>query len=264
MSHVGNRQIMGLIARGFVHGVVGRRQELRFQYAREWWTITKRFGVGDRIVNADVRELPVLRDAVVEGYLDDRNRAVLAALCQGLGARTFFEIGTNRGRTAWTVARSNPELTVYSLDLPSPEAAADARLEMIDADRGAFEGWQRGVAFRGTPEEPRIHQLLGDSATFDYGPYEGRMDVVFIDGSHSYEYVRSDTEAALRMLSPCGAVVWDDFPAFPGVLQGVLDAAGALESPVVHVLGTRLAIWARPTLMVQPLPEDEHRSVTVA
>src|SRR5947209_18270678 len=256
-AEVTNRRIARRVLWGCARGALARPTELRYQVVREAWALAKRVAAGDAVRNLDVRELPALRDAIVEGYVDDRNRAVLAALCRALEARTFFEIGTNRGRTALTVARSNPGIRVFTLDLPDPAAAKRAKFALLAADQGLLDGWDRGVAFRAAPESSRIEQLLGDSATFDYGPYTGRIDVVFIDGSHAYPYVRADTEAALRMLSPRGAIVWDDYPGFPGVFRCVLDAAARLDGPVVHVTGTRMAIWSRPPLDVEPLGDSE-------
>ena len=263
-NHIGNRQIAARVARATALGAIRRRTEFRFQLIREMWTAIKRFAYGDVVRNLDLRELPQLRDAVVEGFIDDRNRVVLAALCRALGAGAFFEIGTNRGRTAWTVARSVEGLDVYTLDLPDPRAAGSTALELIDADQGVFAAWQRGDAFADSEVAGRIHPLLGDSAAFDYSEFEAAMDVVFIDGSHSYPYVSHDTATAVRLLRPGGAIVWDDYPGFPGVVQAVVDAARWLDGPIIHVLGTRLAIWSDRPLDVEPIAVSEHRSVSAA
>ena len=169
---------------GAMIGAVARREELRYQVIRDMWSMLKRFGAGS-IDNVPIRALPAINDAIVEGFIDDRNRTVLAALCRSLGCETFFEIGTNRGRTAWTVARNNPKMELYTLDLPSAEAVDEAALELLPSDRGFVASWDVGRAFNGTPEEPRIQQLFGDSATFDFSPYWGKVDLVFVDGAHS-------------------------------------------------------------------------------
>ena len=58
--------------------------------------------------------------------------------------------------------------------------------------------------------EKQITQLYGDSANFDFSPYAGRMGLVFVDGSHSYDYVLQDTASALRLASDhasfCGMI----------------------------------------------------------
>jgi len=39
----------------------------------------------------------------------------------------------------------------------------------------------------------------------------GPFDLIFIDGSHYYEYVKSDTQNALGCLTAGGLVVWHDY-----------------------------------------------------
>jgi len=87
-------------------------------------------------------------------------------------------------------------------------------LELTDPQ--LFEQWERGRDFLGTPEAERIDQLFGDSAHFDFTPFFGGVDVAYIDGSHSYTYVKSDSENAFRMIGPEGTVLWDDYPHYPG------------------------------------------------
>jgi predicted O-methyltransferase YrrM len=258
-SNDSQSSILGRTLRGALRGVRGRPQELRYHLVRDFWTTTKRFGA-EEIRNVEIREIPGLRDRVVETYIDDRNRGVIAGLCAAFGARTFFEIGTNRGRTAWTVAKHNPDIRVYTLDLPEKDAVTDVKFGLNKSDQDFFiEDWDRGDAYRGTPEEARIETLLGDSATFDFSPYEGRMDVVLVDGAHSYDYVRSDTENALRMLSPTGAIIWDDYPAIPGVYQHLTDLAPTLDHPLFHIFETRTVVYSRQDFVERLRPEDYGR-----
>ena len=92
----------------------------------------------------------------------------------------------------------------------------------------------------------RIHQLYGDSATFDFSPFRGRMGLVFVDGSHAYDYVANDAMRALAMLRPEGGVilfhdygtVWDDVTRALNDLRRTVPAFGALR----HVEGTTLAV----------------------
>lgn len=263
-DEVTNRDLVGRLAGGMWRGIRRRRLELRYQLAREYWATTKRFATGDEIRNVDVADLPALRDQIATAYIDDPNRAILSALCTAVGAGSFFEIGTNRGRTTLSVARTNPEIEIVTLDLPSPEAGHETELDLTEADKRLFTDWRRGEAFDGEPEAERITQVLGDSATFDYSPYEGKMDVVFIDGSHSYPYVTNDTHAAERMLSETGMIVWDDYPGFPGVIKCVLESSRRLDGPVLHLLGTRMAVWSRRALEVGERDAEERQGVRVA
>lgn len=227
---------------------------------RDAWTVAKRFAAGS-VVNIERREIPFLVDAVIEGYIEDHQVMLIAALGQGLGAKTFFEFGTNRGRATWTVAHNNPEITVYTLDIPLGQHSDDLALRLESCDEHCFRpGAACGEAFHDTPEAARIMQLWGDSATFDYSPYEGSIDLIYIDAAHTYEYVKSDTDNALRMLSPSGTIVWDDYGSNPGVYKLVNELAPTLDHPVYHVFGTRIALYGRQDFVVRR-PFDDYASL---
>lgn len=250
-----NRSLLATTARGALRGAVERRDELRHHVARDAWTIAKRFAASG-VVNVEKREIPCFVEEVVTGYLDDHQRMLLAALARRTRARTFFEIGTNRGRTAWTVAVNNPGLEVFTLDVPEAPAGALGS----DDERFLIGREACGEAFRDTPEAARITQLWGDSMTFDFAPYTGRMDLVYVDGAHTYEYVRSDTRHALALLSPGGTIVWDDYGSNPGVYAWLNELAPQLDRPIHHVFGTRMAFYARQDVVVRR-PYDDHASL---
>lgn len=246
-NSVGHRDIAPSVAIGALRAMYRRRREFRERFLRDGWTITKRLGA-EGVQNVEISDLPWLRDAVAEAFVDDRTRVVLAAVCRALGCRAVFEIGTAAGRTTWSIAKTNPDAEIWTLDLPGRNESAHAQLELLASDRPFILGDERrGHAFRGTPEEGRITQLIGDSATFDFTPYEGKVDLVFVDGSHSYEYVRNDTLAALRMITDEGTIVWDDYPHFPGIWQYLNELAGELDGPIYHLHDTRLAYYRRST-----------------
>jgi hypothetical protein len=126
----------------------------------------------------------------------------------------------------------------------------DVAFALTGSDRDFFvEEWDRGEAYRGTEEEARITSLYGDSATFDFSPLAGQVDVVFVDGSHSHAYVKNDTERALEMLAPGGVIAWDDYPAVPGVYSHLNAIAPMLEHPMYHIYNTRLVIYTAGDLV---------------
>lgn len=250
-----NRRILASTARGVASGLLRRPAEFRQHLVRDAWTIAKRFGASG-VENIEFRDVPFLYDTRVEGYIDDHQRAIVAALVEGLGARTFFEIGTSLGRTAWTVAHHNPNVQIWTLDVPPTEGADQTALELGADDRTYFRPVDRcGEAFHGTGEAERITQLWGDSATFDYSPYAGKMDFVYVDGAHSYEYVRSDSQRALEMLSPWGAIAWDDYVTGPGVYEYLGELAPSLDWPIYHLFGTRMAIYSRQKFVSRQAPD---------
>lgn len=155
---------------------------------------------------------------------------VLASLVAHLKPRTIFEFGTSIGGGTLLLAENCCDAVVNTLNL-SPE---DNR---IPPDlKGNI-----GVAFKGHACEKRIIQLWGDSTNFDYSPFTGTFDFVFIDAGHDYESVKSDTENALRILSSQGVIVWHDFPSALGVRRYLVEFAK--EHRVFRIRDTRLAIF---------------------
>jgi predicted O-methyltransferase YrrM len=170
---------------------------------------------------------------------------VINALVTRRRPRRLFEIGTFDGRTTLNLAaNAADDAIVYTLDLSGSEEPALG----VDADDVQFiqrsqEG-VRGSRFRRTPEATRIRQLTGDSAAFDYTPYAGAMEFVFVDGSHAYDYVLSDSRAALQLAAPGALIVWHDYGEWPDVTRALHDLAAADRrfARLTHVSGTALAL----------------------
>jgi predicted O-methyltransferase YrrM len=136
----------------------------------------------------------------------------LCLLCSLVKPQTVFEIGTLDGYTSLHFALNTaPQTRIYTLDLPFEEANPALRTTWVDAANIRAHRRADGYVFDGRPEADRIHCLFGDSAAFDYGPFLDAVDLFFIDGAHSYEYVRSDTLNALRCCRKGGVIAWHDF-----------------------------------------------------
>lgn len=187
----------------------------------------------------------------VPGGTSDLEAWVLCVLAKE--SRRIFEIGTCTGRTTYLLARNSPaDARVASLTL-APEQASEYAHEGgddEDAHRQALkESRYTSFYYSGTPAEAKIEQLYGDSKRFDEEPFAERCDLVFVDGSHAYSYVRSDSEKALRMLRPGGIALWHDYRG-PGVDEtlGVYRALNELAEKLdlVHLAGTSLVAYRRP------------------
>jgi hypothetical protein len=89
--------------------------------------------------------------------------------------------------------------------------------------------------------QSRITQVLCDSATLTPEQLPRDIDMVFVDGSHSYEYVKSDTKLAFKVLSENGIVLWDDYdPSKEGVFRFLNELAS--ERPLAHLSETNLVM----------------------
>lgn len=186
----------------------------------------------------------------VPGGTSDAEAWILAVLAKD--ARTAFEFGTCTGKTAYLIARNMPpEGRVATLTLAPDQVAAyspSAGDDPVDVQHALEESRFTHFRYTGTAVEPRITQLYGDSKTFDESPYAGSCDLVFVDGSHAYSYVLSDSEKAMRMARPGGLVLWHDYDGSRRHDNGVFRALNELSRRVslVHLAGTTLVAWRRP------------------
>jgi hypothetical protein len=84
---------------------------------------------------------------------------------------------------------------------------------------------------------------LGDSATFDWSAHLGRAGLVFVDGSHAYDYVVADTGTALRLVANKGMVIWHDYGVWDGVTRALEEIETSRHLGLRHVRGTSLVVW---------------------
>jgi predicted O-methyltransferase YrrM len=193
-------------------------------------------------IDAMTVEFPVRRLCPERSMVQPTELLALAAVCKYVRPRVVFEIGTYKGACTLVMAMNTPADTeILSLDLPPEARVTKYPLagDVLDLPYVA------GELYRDTPFKERIRQLFGDSASFEFGPYEGRIDLLFIDGNHTYENVKRDTEAGFRMLRPGGVIVWDDY--HPDWGRGVMRTLHEItDRRVFQVPGTRFAIYRDP------------------
>ncbi len=172
--------------------------------------------------------------------------SAFAASCRE--GSTLFEIGTFDGRTTLNLALNAPATCrICTLDLPPDQAT---KYPLAGGERHMVEKSAPGSRYeqyrsRLPAAISRIHQLLGDSATFDYSRYNGSCSLVFVDGSHAYDYALSDTRAAMTIGEAGGIIVWHDY----GIWEGVTNALDELEQRehfgFRNIRGTSLVIWTK-------------------
>ena len=163
------------------------------------------------------------RTAEVEGNITPSELMIIAAFVKQLQPMRCFEIGTFDGRTTENMAANQPDAgKCFTLDLP-PEGADKTSLPLASGDKTYINKPVSGVRISAQTRSGKITQLYGDSGTFDFTPYYGQVDLMFVDGSHSYEYVLSDTEAAYKMVKPGGLILWHDYDSrwWPGVTRAL-------------------------------------------
>lgn len=166
---------------------------------------------------------------------------VLALIVAYLEPQRILEIGTAGGQGTALMATQAPGAKIDTLDLGNDRSS-------LGQQRGQAP-WQDlasvGLAYRQAGVGERVTQHLADSARFDFGQLEQSIDLAFIDGAHTYEYVVSDSRSVLGCLRAGGTVVWDDCDyRSPGVSRALADLRRQ-GLPVYRIAGTRLAVMRR-------------------
>lgn len=135
--------------------------------------------------------------------------AALAALSHLVGAKRIFEFGTYKGVSTTQLALNvSAGGMVFTLDLPEDHPAYSLPIPKPEERQIAAEGGKGILIPRDLLD--RITFLRSDSAIFDEAPYLDSIDLVFVDGAHSYEYVKNDTERGWKMLRSGGVLAWHD------------------------------------------------------
>lgn len=141
----------------------------------------------------------------------------LCLLIKSHNVKTIFEFGTFTGKTTYNLALNLPkDGHIYTIDI-----GRDIDRSNVDG-KGYESSYVVGKFFLSSPDEVKrkITQLTSNSRKTNYGQFECKMDLVFIDGGHQYDVVRSDSANAFKMLKRRGIIVWHDYdPYWPGVMK---------------------------------------------
>jgi predicted O-methyltransferase YrrM len=147
-------------------------------------------------------ELARQRAGAVEGWLSDaQGRALFDAAATATGAGVIVEIGSWKGRsTTWLASGARlAGQRVYAID-PHRGSREDPAVDTLEEFLGNLA--RNGLA---DVVEPMI-MTSEEAAARIAGPIE----LLFIDGDHSYEAVRRDAELWLPRMMDGGTVMFHD------------------------------------------------------
>jgi len=130
------------------------------------------------IVDSDVHVSPY---ACLDGGSLPTDLMLLNSLAQSKPDTKYFEIGTWRGESVANVSRYAKEC--YTLNEPVSRMKANGLPAEIINQLRFF-----------SKDLTNVNHLEGDSANFDYSPYNSGLDLIFVDGDITYEVVKMDTK----------------------------------------------------------------------
>jgi predicted O-methyltransferase YrrM len=167
-------------------------------------------GPGDPVEVAEFAlRTPVIRPKQVPSELIQ-----FASMVANKKPRSVLEIGTNLGGTLFVLCRlADPSATLISLDLPG----------------GRFGGgykWFQALLFQHFPSRAqRLHLIRDDSHKLEVWErvtailHDRKLDLLFIDGDHTYQGVRADFEMYSPLVETGGMIVFHDIVQHPADLE---------------------------------------------
>lgn len=198
-------------------------------------------------------------------FLDGGSLLTDLALLKGLARRfkdcKYFEIGTWRGESAVNLAEVCK--TVYTLNMTDEDLRKIGVSERSIAQQMLF-----------SKNNDKIIHLRSDSRSFDYASLNLKFDLIFIDGSHHYDDVKSDTANAFKhLVHDKSILVWHDYGVTPEdirfeVLSAILDGTPSqFHKFLYHVAHTKSVIFSREELksraLESPVNPDFYYSVEI-
>jgi Methyltransferase domain len=194
--------------------------------------------LGDRTSNI---KLSVTRHE--DGRLPDDQALCVVAIAVYENPREILEIGTYMGHTTRQLAENLPNSAIHTVDLPesfSPDKDPDRTMPKDDLHLVARR--TVGREFLGQPCASHIIQHFGDSANWDFAK-AGKPTFFFIDGAHTYEYCKSDSEKCFALCGGKGVFLWHDCDRIhPGIIKFVAEWR-KLGRDLRRIAGTPLIYW---------------------
>lgn len=188
----------------------------------------------DQIANFDLSANPY---AFLDGGSLPTDLILLNSLSQN--KENYFEIGTWRGESVANAAKYAKQC--FTLNQPEEEVFVLQDGELLCKQLRFY-----------SKDLENVTHLFGNSFDFDFSPFHKKMDVVFIDGDHTYTGVLNDTKKAYSLLKDDDSViVWHDYAHNPGktrweVLKAILDGIPLNEHKNIYsVTNTKCAIYTK-------------------
>ncbi|MCP4672179.1 MAG: class I SAM-dependent methyltransferase [Desulfobacula sp.] len=201
-----------------------------------------RVDISDLVSKEKIENISVLRpyDRKIGTSIDIYELVCINSLVKQYNPKIVFEIGTYDGNTTINIAsNSSNDCQIYTLDLP-PKWNGSLEKDVPDDYVNVTDRKLLGRQISYYKDKYNITQIFEDSAKFDWNSLPNPLDLIFIDGNHYYEYVKQDTENALKYINNKGCIIWHDYGEYLDVSNAVDEISGNFN--IVAVKNTRLAV----------------------
>jgi predicted O-methyltransferase YrrM len=140
-----------------------------------------------------------------------REFAALLSLLRQRELGVVVEIGTLHGGTLWAWCKlARPDGLIISIDLPGGSFGGGYGNDVTSALKSYAKRSQTVVLIRDDSHQERTRAALENALDGE------SVDLLFIDGDHTYEGVRCDFNMYSQFVRPGGLIVLHDILAHPG------------------------------------------------
>jgi len=210
--------------------------------------IKQKYNLEKGLPTIDILDLiPDLKETVepfsfLDGGSTPLDLLLLKCLAKKFNECEYFEIGTWRGESVANVASVAKHCT--TLNLP------DEEMTKMGLDKNYIQSHRFF-----SKNFNNVTHAQANSLTFDYNSLNKKFDLIFIDGDHHYESVKSDTQNAFKLLRDENSIiVWHDYGNNPSdvrwdVLKGILEGTpNDKKNKLYRVSNTLCAVYYNKTI----------------
>jgi hypothetical protein len=156
-------------------------------------------------------------------------QALLWVIRQSAPESLIIEIGCNLGRTTQEIAKQFPTRHILAVDSTRDAGMCPEQLREGLPTRDTIGKFVRGYSRVNVCDKPSVEFLKAYLKTMTSESGVPPVGVIFVDGDHSYNAAREDTNLAIDILlaskkTGCiskGIIIWHDFYPNPPAWVGV-------------------------------------------
>lgn len=160
-----------------------------------------------------VKSFSISSNNEIVGMTSDLEAWIIASLSKI--SKNIFEFGTCSGKTTYIMGlNSSNDTKIISLTLNPNEIDEVSKKNQdnkISFRNIINESIYSKFLFSGDEVEKKIQVIFKNSLYFNHKDYKNKMDLIFIDGGHTYSVVKNDSEKSFDMIKKNGIILWHDY-----------------------------------------------------
>ena len=194
-----------------------------------------------------VKNFCISSDNNIVGMTSDYEAWIIS--CLSRISKNIFEFGTCSGKTTYLMALNSSDDTKITSITLNPNKLDHVIKENND-NKISYrniknESLYEKFLFSNTSIENKIDVIFQNSLDFDEKQLMNKVDLIFIDGGHTYSVVKNDTEKSLNMIAPKGIILWHDYVPGKKSSRDVVKYLEeiAIKKKIFHIKNTSICYY---------------------